>query len=131
LRFLIVDDDESIHVYLQAMLAPYGEFETALNGEEGLKRFTEALETGNPFDVVMMDILMPGMDGHETSLRMRTLERASCVPEEDRFTLIMTTCLVEQAHIKKAFANAGAALYIVKPLDKDEVISQLKEKGII
>lgn len=131
MRFLIVDDDESIHLYLQVVLAPYGECVTAISGEEAVQRFTEALSEGNPFDVVMMDILMPGMDGHQTAEMMRVREKAAGVPEVDSFKLVMITCLVDETSVNKAFFNTRATIYIVKPLDRERIIKELQDHLII
>lgn len=131
MRFLIVDDDESIHLYLQVILGPYGECVTAFSGEQALELFTEALNDDNPFDVVMMDILMAGMDGHQAAELLRDRERAAGISEMDSFKLVMITCLVDDASINKAFFNTRASIYIVKPLDREKVIKELKDHLII
>ncbi len=131
MRFLIVDDDESIHLFLQVILAPYGECATASTGDRAVEMFVEARDNGQPFDVVLMDILMPGMDGHQASELMRAKEQEDGVAEADSFKLAMITCMVDDTSIDKAFFNARASVYIVKPLDRHKVISELKEHGII
>ncbi|RWU05390.1 response regulator [Pseudodesulfovibrio sp. S3] len=131
MRFLIVDDDESVHLYLQAVLASYGTFVTAMSGEEAVDRYSLALKEGHPFDVVMMDIVMPGMDGHKASEIMRAREKAASIAESDRFKLVMITGLVDKVNVDKAFSDSGADSYIVKPLDKDKIIIELKGKRII
>jgi len=130
-RFLIVDDDESIHLFLPVILAPYGECATALTGERAVEMFSNARDEGQPFDVVLMDILMPGMDGHQAAELMREKERKDGVAESDSFKLAMITCVVDDTSIDKAFFNARACVYIIKPLDRDKVISELKEHFII
>ena len=131
MRFLIVDDDESIHLYLQVVRSPYGECSTSFRGEYALERFDAALDEGNPYDVVMMDIVMPGMDGHQTAELMRAREKAAGIPEMDSFKLVMITCLVDDSSINKAFFNTRAAIYIVKPLDRDKILKELEDHLII
>ena len=131
MRFLIVDDEESVHHYLQAVLTPYGEFVTALSGEEAVERFQTAQDEGRPFDVVMMDILMPGMDGHQAAEIMRAGETKAGVSDADGFKLVMITCLVDNTSINKAFFNTRASIYIVKPLDREKIIRELEEHLII
>lgn len=131
MRFLIVDDDESIHLYLQVILSPYGECATALDGETAVEMFSEALSGGNPFDVVLMDILMPGMDGHQAAEIMRAKEKAAGVSELDSFKLAMITCVVDDTSVNKAFFNTRASIYIVKPLERETVVKELKEHLII
>lgn len=131
MRFLIVDDDESIHLFLQVILAPYGECVTAATGECAVEMFSQARDEGCPYDVVLMDILMPGMDGHQAAELMRAREKTDGVPESDSFKLAMITCVVDDTSVDKAFFNTRACIYIVKPLDRDKVVSELKEHFII
>ncbi len=130
-RFLIVDDDESIHLYLQAVLAPYAQCDSALSGKEAIWQFDKAFDDKKPYDVVMMDILMPGMDGHETAEIMRSKEKDLGIDEYNRFKLVMITSLVDDANVNKAFFNTHASCYIVKPLDKEKVIDDLQQNYII
>jgi two-component system chemotaxis response regulator CheY len=130
-RFLIVDDDESIHLYLQVILSPFGECVTALDGESAVVLFSHAQEEGRPFDVVFMDILMPGMGGHQAAELMRAGEDKAAVPEEDRFKLVMITCVVDDTSVNRAFTNTKASMYVVKPLDRDKVIRELQEHLIL
>lgn len=130
MRFLIVDDDESIHLYLQVILGPHGECVTARSGEEGVERFAAAQVEGAPFDVVFMGILLPGMDGHRAAGAMREVG-AGKDGEPGSFRLVMITCLVDDTNISRTFTDAGGELYITKPLDRESVSRQLREHGII
>ncbi|OIQ51872.1 CAI-1 autoinducer sensor kinase/phosphatase CqsS [Pseudodesulfovibrio hydrargyri] len=131
MRFLIVDDDESIHLFMQVILAPYGECATASTGERAVEMFARARDEGRPFDVVLMDILMPGMDGHQAAELMRAREMEDGVAEADSFKLAMITCVVDDTSVDKAFFNTRACIYIVKPLDRHKVVSELREHFII
>lgn len=131
MRFLIVDDDESIHLYLQTVLREFGQCDCALTGEESLTLFAKAHEDGQPYDVVFMDILMPGMDGHEAAKAMRAKEKELGVNTYSQFKLVMITSLVDDHNVSKAFFDACASCYIVKPLDKDKVIEELRQNLIL
>jgi len=131
LRFLIVDDDESVHLYLQAALASFASCDSAMSGEEGVKMFEEAHAAGEPYDVVMMDILMPGIDGHESARIMRQREKEMKIGQYQRFKLVMVTSLVDDANVSKAFFDTHASCYIVKPLERDRIIEELKQNLIL
>lgn len=131
MRFLIVDDDESIHLYLQAVLAPFAQCDSALSGEKGVELFDKAYAEGNQYDVVMMDILMPGIDGHQAAELMRAKEKESGLGDHHQFKLVMITSLVDDINVSKAFFNTHASCYIVKPLDKEKVIDELQQNLII
>lgn len=130
-RFLIVDDDESIHLYLQAVLAPFAQCDSALSGEKAIELFKQGHEDGTPYDVVMMDILMPGMDGHQAAEIMRAREKELGFTEQEQFKLVMITSLVDDTNVGKAFFNTHASCYIVKPLDKEKVLDELQQNLII
>lgn len=131
MRFLIVDDDESVHLYLETILAPHAECDFALTGEEGVEKFDAAYAEKRPYDVVMMDILMPGMDGHQAAEIMRSRERDQGVSDINQFKLVMVTSLVDDTNVSKAFFNTHAACYIVKPLDKEKVMEELRQNLIL
>lgn len=130
-RFLIVDDDESVHHYLGALLDRYATCDFVLSGEEGVAHFERALENGEPYDVVLMDILMPGMDGHEAACSMRQREMKQGMGQQDPFKLVMVTSLVDDNNVSKAFFDADASCYIVKPLERDKVIEELRQNRIL
>ncbi|MBI9079752.1 MAG: response regulator [Pseudodesulfovibrio sp.] len=131
MRFLIVDDDESIHLYLQAVLAPFAQCDSAMSGELGVDLFNEAHAEGLLYDVVMMDILMPGMDGHQTAEILRAKEKEFGINEYHQFKLVMITSLVDDVNVSKAFFKTHASCYIVKPLDKEKIIDELRQNLII
>lgn len=131
MRFLIVDDDESIRMYLQSILAPYASCDCAASGKEGLEAFEKALRSGTPYSVVLMDILMLGMDGHQAAESMRAREKELGVGRNDQFRLVMITSLDDDTSVSRAFFNAEAACYIVKPLDKKKVLDEFRQNLII
>lgn len=128
---MIVDDDESIHLYLQGILSKYAQCDCAMSGELGFELFEKAHEENQPYDVVFMDILMPGMNGHQVAETMRAKERKLNVPVIDRFKLVMITSLVDDTNVSKAFFSTHASCYIVKPLDKNRVLDELEQNLII
>jgi two-component system chemotaxis response regulator CheY len=130
-RILIVDDDESVHWYLKAILEPFARCEAVLSGEEGVRLFDAAHEEGAPYDAVFMDILMPAMDGHQAAEIMRSHEEKLGVDKLFAFKLVMITSLVDDANVSRAFFQAHASCYIVKPLDKDKVIEELKQNLVL
>ncbi|GAB7023520.1 response regulator [Salidesulfovibrio brasiliensis] len=128
MRFLIVDDDESIHVYLKNMLAPYAECDSAMTGQEAVDMFRKAREEGEPYEAVFMDILMPGMDGHEVAEKLRSEEIAE---GGGAFKLVMITSLADSKNVSKAFFDTFATCYIVKPFDKSMILDELYANMVI
>ena len=112
IRILVVDDDPQISGLLKRGLAFEGyAVETAADGMEALAKARE-----NEPDLVILDILMPGMDGFEVARRLRL---GSQVP------ILMLTARGMVAD-KVTGLNAGADDYLVKPFDFDELLARVK-----
>jgi diguanylate cyclase (GGDEF)-like protein len=105
-RILIIDDSPAaIHVLARA-LAPEFVFEFALSGLEALAR----LGAGDPPDLILLDILMPGMDGHEVLRRLKTEAPTQNIP------VIVITASNDPEGESSALL-AGAADFIHKPVN--------------
>ena len=129
MRFLIVDDDESIILFLRTFLSAYAECLTAGNGFEALAAFQAALEEQRPFAAVFMDILMPGMDGNQVVQALRRIEAESGAA--DRFKLIMISVLTDTRNVSESFFHGRADAYLPKPLQRDALIAELVTLGLI
>jgi len=112
-RLLVVDDDAPFREVLAFRLAACGfEVTPAARGEEAL----ETLESGS-FDVVLLDLLMPGIGGMETLRRIRKMNRRTEV------ILLTGAGSVETA---LQGINGGAFDYLVKPCDPDVLIARVR-----
>ncbi len=110
-NILLVDDRPENLVALKAILQnPNYRLVTATSGEEALR-----LALREQFDVALLDVAMPGMDGVEVAGHMRALERCRDIP-----ILFVTAFGNDPQEIHRAYA-AGGADYLVKPLDPEIV----------
>ncbi len=109
-KVLVVDDDPDVRRLVEIKLRLEG-VETALasNGVEAL----EALEVSD-FDLVILDIMMPEMDGVETCRRLRQHPELAFIP------VLMLTARAQVTDIERGFA-AGATDYMVKPFSPREL----------
>ncbi len=111
-RILLVEDDERIRVSLRLALEDEGyDVEEAGSGETALERFSE-----QPADVVLIDLMLPGMDGFECC---RQLRRTSAVP------VIMVTARTD-THDVVAGLEAGADDYVTKPFVAKELAARIR-----
>jgi len=115
-RVLIVDDDARNIFALEAALRAYGmETVTAESGRNGI----DLLRSRDDIDIVLMDIMMPEMDGYETIRRIRADGRIADIP------IIALTAKAMRGD-REACIAAGASEYVSKPVDIDQLTSLLK-----
>lgn len=112
---LVVDDiPENIHELLEALKDDY-RIMVARSGAKAL----EAVQCAAPPDLVLLDIMMPGMDGYEVCRRIKA------TPGGNRIPVIFVTVVDATQEKVKGFA-LGAADYITKPFDIDEVRARIR-----
>ncbi len=110
-RVLVIDDDEAVHAVLTNMLTREGySTRTARDGKEGLRLAREY----HP-DIVILDILMPGMDGWSVLSQLKALPGFAEIP------IILLTMLENK---EMGFA-LGAADYLTKPIDANQLLPVL------
>ena len=76
MRVLVVEDDPSIRDMLEKFLAPVARCDLAEDGYAGIIAFEQALDRGEPYDLVCLDLVMPNMDGWEALRRIRAAEQS-------------------------------------------------------
>ncbi|HEX8552344.1 MAG TPA: response regulator [Abditibacteriaceae bacterium] len=114
-RILLIDDTPANVRLLSSILRLEGfEIVTAHSGIEGLERVTES-----EIDVVLLDIMMPGMDGFEVCQRLRANEATAHLP------VVMVTALQERVDRVRAI-EAGADDFLSKPVDAVEVVARTR-----
>ena len=112
MRILVADDDPVILRLLQVNFGLEGfEVESASQGEEALER---AL-AGSPPDIILLDVMMPGLDGWEVCRRLK---------QEERFvnTPIVFLSARAQEEDRKRGLELGVAAYVTKPFDPGRLV---------
>lgn len=104
---LLIDDDPNVRKLAKMSLEKVGRFEVtaAASGQEAL----EVVESRKP-DVIVLDLMMPGLDGKQTLMRLKSLPAISDVP------VVLLTAKLAGAEIDELLAM-GAAGLIIKPFD--------------
>ncbi len=114
-RVLIVDDDRDIRTFVQVSLALAG-FDT-IEAEDGLQAIDHAVNESP--DIVVMDVMMPKLDGFTALRRMREDGRISHIP------IILLTAKTQTTD-KLAGFEAGADDYLTKPFDPPELVARIQ-----
>jgi two-component system sensor histidine kinase/response regulator len=114
-RILVVDDQEANVQVLGGMLGQLGfEIVPVISGEQALRRLA-----AHPADLILLDVLMPEMDGFEVCRRIRTQAPLAEIP------IIFLSAADDKTFIVRAL-EAGAVDYVTKPFNQAELISRVK-----
>ncbi len=115
-KVLIIDDEPEILLILKFRISNWGyDPITASSGKEGI----EIALKENP-DLILLDVMMPGMDGFEVLKKLKTTEKTKNVP------VIMVTVAAAKSDIEKGI-SLGASYYLAKPYDAQELRRRLDE----
>ncbi len=115
-KVLVVDDDELVLIALETLLAPSGyDVTTASRGQDALEKLSKGT-----FDLMILDILMPGMNGFELCKKIRELDQYRTVP------IIMLTAKSSAADQQKGI-DAGASLFLPKPIAPQRLLSLVEQ----
>jgi CheY-like chemotaxis protein len=113
-RILVVDDDASVRALLRDVLECEGhEVELVADGFAALR----AVQAARP-DCVLLDVMMPGLDGHEVLGRLRQLDGGPSLP------VIMLTAAADDANAWRAWSG-GVDYFLAKPFDALELLRYL------
>jgi len=113
---LVVDDDPFNCKLLMKQLAVEGyAARIATSGEEALVAVTEQLP-----DLILLDVMMPGIDGFEVARRLKADSRTRCIP------IVMVTALEDQESRLKGF-EAGAEGFLSKPVSRAELQMRVRD----
>ena len=130
MKTLIVEDDFTSRLLLQELLKSYGPSHIAVNGEEAVKAVNVALEAGEHYDLICLDIMMPKMDGHEALRIFRDQEEARGIRSSEGAKIVMTTALSDIQSVMEAYRNLCDG-YLTKPIEKAKLLEELRNLNLI
>lgn len=128
MRILIAEDDDTCSMILASMLKPYGAAVVVEDGEALIRTFTTELVKKQPFDLICLDIKMPGLDGQASLRCIRAIEQGFGLIGGSGVKILMTTGLNAPESILAAFRSQCEG-YLVKPIERAKLIAQLSGLG--
>ncbi len=118
-RVLVIDDNETNRLILRELLVAWQmEEAAAASGGEGLQRLIDAAAEGRPFDIVILDHQMPGMDGADVMRAIRDTSGIEATP------IVMLTS-IEDSGAAGTYHELGAQGYLVKPAPASELFDTI------
>lgn len=116
-KVLLAEDSEENIFIIKTFFRKYPiEISTAYNGLEALSKFKS-----QKFDIILMDMQMPEMDGLEATREIRKIEVANQIRASDSVPIIAISANVQKEDISKSFL-AGITSYLPKPVRKQEIL---------
>jgi two-component system chemotaxis response regulator CheY len=101
-----------------------------VNGKEAVEACRLVLESGQKYDLICMDIMMPEMDGREAVRQVRAMEQAQGISSTYGAKIIMTTAVQDIKEVIRCFQELCDS-YLMKPVDLDQLLSQMKAYELI
>lgn len=126
MKILVVDDEFVALAKLIALLEPYGECQAATNGAQAMEFFSKALQAGDPYGLVTLDIQMPDLNGLDALGCMVQREKTSPATPARK---IVISAAPRRANVSRA-AQYGCDGFLVKPVSREALGTLLAKLGI-
>ena len=119
MKILLAEDDFASRKFMGKILEKYGETDITVNGLEAIDAFLMAMDDDEKYDMVVLDVMMPMLDGYQVLSTIRKIESEKNFKPEERTKVIMTTALNEELNVKKAM-EIGCDAYVGKPVNVEK-----------
>ncbi len=121
MRILVVEDDYITRLQLKALFSVFGDVDAVPGGELALKMFEMAHKESVPYDIITMDIEMPGMRGQVVVQKIRDWEMEKNFNTASMAKIIMISIKDDPAEIASSFFKGGCDFFIKKPITRDKL----------
>jgi two-component system, chemotaxis family, chemotaxis protein CheY len=126
MRILIVEDDLICRFMIQRLIESHCDCDVAVNGREAVDAFNLAVRGNRPYDVILLDIMMPEMDGQQVMKEIRQIEEKKGIIYPQGVKIIMTTALDDPKNVVSAFHSLCDS-YLVKPIIEETLFKKIRE----
>lgn len=125
LKVLIVEDEPVSRKLLEQLMQPYAKSQSAVNGQQAFMAFISAMEKGEPFDLICLDIILPEIDGGSVLNGIRKFEADRGIAAEDGVKVVFTTALMASE------VDESKTKHVTKPLNKGKVETMLRQLDLL
>lgn len=130
MRILIAEDDPASRKFISKYMSSFGECDVTIDGIEAIEAFILGLDTGKPYDLICIDVMMPKIDGIKAIKTIRELEEIRGVDDAKRAKIIVTTALGETSYVMSAFTT-GMEAYVNKPIELDKLEEAMRKLSLL
>jgi two-component system chemotaxis response regulator CheY len=124
-RILVVDDNFVNRKLIIEVLKGQAECDIAATGKEAIEAYDLSIENDEPYDLILLDISMPEMDGMAVLEYIRKNELSSGIDLGEGIPIIMVTAYQEPF---EAASQKGCDDYILKPIQPETLVSKIKAR---
>ena len=129
MRILVVDDEMVSRTKLKLIMEHFGQCEVADNGKTALAMFHAAHQQDQPFNLIMLDIDMPAMDGMQVLSEMIKAQIELKLPNSLKARILMVTSFTDKDRVLGCI-QSGCDDYIAKPFDIETISKKLSKLGM-
>lgn len=130
MKILIAEDDRLSRTFLEEFMKDYGTCDSAEDGMAVLDYYLDSLKTGEPYDLLCLDIIMPKVDGLKVLKVIRSLEKQHNISVEKHLRIIMMTAIADMEYVDQAF-QLGCDAYASKPIDTEKVQEVMQNLNLV
>ncbi len=126
MKILIVEDEFVSRTKLKYLMDEYGNCDIAVDGTEAVEAFKIAADAKKPYDLICLDIKLPGKDGHQTLEEIRSIEEEMGISLNNPVKVFMTTAMGDIENVSKSYQGLCDE-YLQKPIEKknlDEMVTK-------
>ena len=127
---MIVEDDFSSRLLMQELLRGFGKAHIAVNGQEAVEAAQAALDAGEPYDLICLDINLPEKNGHQVLEEIRKMEEETGKSPANPVKIFMTTAMDSMRNVIDAYYGLCDE-YLTKPIEKEKLVAKLREHKLI
>lgn len=131
LRCLIMEDDELSRELLAFQMEPYAQCDLAADGREGVAAFVAAQQAGTPYELILLDIVMPEMDGMQAAKAIRAYEEKQGIAIEHGVRIVVLSSLSTPQDVIQAYVAAQSSAHLVKPVQPEKLLKTLQKLELI
>jgi putative nucleotidyltransferase with HDIG domain len=129
MKIMVVDDEMVSRTKLKLIMENFGECQEVDNGKDAVDLFDKAHQQGQPFDLIMLDIDMPEMDGVEVLSEMIEAEIKLEILKKHKAKILMVTSFTDKDRVVSCI-QSGCDDYIAKPFDLNVIGKKLAKLGV-